>query len=194
LGRASAGHRGRGVRRRRRLIEPGVPRRGPVVWLCAPQCLDDVPGVVDGPAAPLHATGRRGGDQRQTRRCQRLGGCRHARFCRCPNRSATRGPVHETGVGAAHRRAARGTLRDDHAAVDGGRHDDLSGVVDGRPRCAGGPDRVLGARRWHPGCSPIPWRRASRVCRSWRRVTPRRRRRCSTTAWRSARWTGSAAG
>jgi len=42
-------------------------------------------------------------------------------------------------------RAARRPLRDDHAAVDGGRHDALPGVGDGRPRRAGGPQRVLGA-------------------------------------------------
>ena len=49
------------------------------------------------------------------------------------------------------RRAARGAVRDDHAAVGGGGHDDLSGMVDGRPRCAGRPHRALGARRRDPG-------------------------------------------
>ena len=36
LGRAGARHRALGVRRRRRLAEPGLPRHGPAVRLCAP--------------------------------------------------------------------------------------------------------------------------------------------------------------
>ena len=195
----------RGVRRCRRLVEPGLPRHRSAVRLCAPQCFDDVPGVVDGTAPALHPAHRGGGDQRQTRRRQRLGGYRHARFRRCANGSAARGAVDAAGLGAAQRRAARRTLRDDHAAVDGGRHDDLPGLVDGRPRRAGGPHRLLGARRRDPGGGAAHRLAADAVLRSDGAgpgvYTVRRGeqllgdgRRCSTTAWRSARWTGSATG
>ena len=107
-----------------------------------------------------------GGDQRQTRRRQRLGGCRHARLRRCANGFAARAAVDAAGLGAAQRRAARRALRDDHAAVDGGRHDDLPGVVDDRPRRAGGPHRVLGARRRDPGGGAADRPAADAVLRS----------------------------
>ena len=64
------------------------------------------------------------------------------------------------------RRAAGGTLRDDHAAVDGRRHDDLPGLVDGRPRSAGGPHRAVGARRRHPGGGEAHRSAADAVLRS----------------------------
>ncbi|BCI87115.1 hypothetical protein NIIDMKKI_23210 [Mycobacterium kansasii] len=40
-----------------------------------------------------------------------------------------------------------GTVRDHHAAVDGGRHDAVPVVVDGRPRGTGGPHRAVCPRR-----------------------------------------------
>ena len=157
-------------------LSRGFRRNGPVVRLCAPQCLDDVPGVVDGAAPALHPAHWCGGDQRQTRRRQRVGGYRHARFRRCANRSAARAAVDETRVGWAAGRAARGALRNDHAAIDGGRHDDLPGVVDGRPRCTGGPHRILGARRRDPGGGAAHRVAAEPVLRSrWRRAWRARR-------------------
>ena len=78
-------------------------------------------------------------------------GHRHTRLRRCANRFHARTAVDAAGLGAAHRRAARRALRDDHAAVDGGRHDDLPDVEHGRPRRAGGPHRAVGARRRHAG-------------------------------------------
>ena len=101
------------------------------------------------------------------------------------------------------RRAAGRALRDDHAAVDGGRHDDLPGVDDGRPRRAGGPHRAVGARRRNPGGGEAHRPAADAVLRSGGAgpgVHAVRRGgefvgdgcRCSTTAWTSAGSTGSA--
>ena len=55
------------------------------------------------------------------------------------------------GLGAAPCRATRRALRDDHAAVDGGRHDALHGVGDGRSGRAGRTQRVFRTRRRDPG-------------------------------------------
>ena len=101
-------------------------------------------------AAALHPADRLGGDQRQARRRQRVGRRRHARLRRRANRFHARGAVDAAGLGRAHRRAARRSLRDVDAAVDGGRHDDLPRLDHGRSRRAGGPHRAVGAGR-HPG-------------------------------------------
>ena len=72
-----------------------------------------------------------------------------------------------------------------------------------RPRRAGGPHRVVGARRRDPGGGEAHRpaadavlrsvrRRAWAARRSWRRRVRRRRCRCSTTGWTSAGWTGFA--
>ena len=113
---------------------------------------DDVRRDLGRAAAAIHAAHRFGGDQRQTCRRQRLGGRQHARFpsvCQripCSTDLATR-------LGWARRTVElpAGPLRDDHAAVDGGGHDDLPGVDDGRPGRPGGPHCAVGARRRDPG-------------------------------------------
>ena len=130
-------------------------------------------------------------------------GVEHRRLRRRANRSAARGVVDPAGVGAAHRRVARRPLRDDPAAVDGRRPDDLPDVDDGRPWRAGGPHRALGARRRHPGGGEADRPAADAVLRSARRGAgvravrgdvdvPRSGCRCSTTAWTSTGSTGSA--
>ena len=160
-------------------------------------------GVIDRAAPALHPARRCGGDQRQTRRCQRLGGCRYARFRRRAHRFAARGAFDAAGLGAAPCRATCRALRDDHAAVDGGRHDALHGVGDGRPGRAGRTQRILRTRRRDPGGGAAHRLASHAVLRSdgarpglhpVRRdePAPRKRRRCSTTAWSSARSTGSA--
>ena len=60
---------------------------------------DDVPGHLDRAAAALHPADRLGGDQRQTRRRQRVGGCQHARLRRCANRFDARAAVDAAGLG-----------------------------------------------------------------------------------------------
>ena len=60
-------------------------------------------------------------------------------FADVPTEFDARTAVDAAGLGQAQRRAARGALRDAAAAVGGGRHDGLPGVVDGRSRRAGGP-------------------------------------------------------
>ena len=78
LGRADSGDRTRGVLRPRRSAGSRIPGHRPAVRLRAARAGDDVSGDVERTAAPLHPTDRLGGDQRQTRRRQRLGGRRNA--------------------------------------------------------------------------------------------------------------------
>ena len=94
------------------------------------------------PTGSVEINAKRGG-------ASRLGRGRHADFVDVPTDCAARRAGPRLGW-AAHRRAAAGPLRDDDAAVDGGRHDDLPGVVDGRARRPGGPHRAV-ARPAVPG-------------------------------------------
>ena len=205
LGCSDAGHRPRGVRRRRPRAESRLPWQRPVVRLCPARAGDGVSGDIGRIAAPLHPAHRFGGDQRQTRRCQRVGGGGHARFRRCANGFAAGAAVDAAGLGRAQRRAARRPLRDHPAAVGGGRHDDLPGLVDGRSRRAGGPHRVVLPRRRNPGGGAADRSAADAVFRSERarfgvhavrgdRQFVGDACRFSTTAWTSSGWTGSATG
>ena len=106
-------------------------------------------------------------------------------------------------VGRSARSSCPRAVRDDHAAVDGGGHDDLPGVDDGRPGRAGGPHGVVGARRRNAGGGEAHRTAADAVLRSRRgragvhavrRGVDVRRSGCrySTTGWTSGGWTGSA--
>ena len=66
-----------------------------------------------------------GGDQRQAGRRQRVGGGQHPVVRRGAGRPAAGRPVDAAGLGVADGGPAGRTLRDDHAAVDRLRHDDL---------------------------------------------------------------------
>ena len=150
-----AGVAGARVSRPRHVVRVRPPRRG-----------DDVPGHLDRDPAALHAAHGIGGDQRQAGRRQRVGGHQHPVVRRRPDRPAAGRPVDAAGLGVADRRPARRSLRDDHAAVDRRRHDDLPGLDDGRPRRAGGPHRAVGARRRNAGGGEAHRSAADAVLRS----------------------------
>ena len=125
-------------------LSRGFRRQRPAVRLRPSRAGDGVSGDLDGIAAPLHPADRFGGDQRQTRRRQRVG----RRWVPLTSPMCQRIALLEqlsTRLGWAKRtrRAARRPLRDDAAAVGGGGHDDLPGLVDGRSRRAGGPHRAV---------------------------------------------------
>ena len=88
------------------------------------------------------------------------------RLRRCADGFTARAAVDATGLGQAPRRVAGRALRDDPAAVDSRRHDDLPGVVDERPRRARGPHRAQRRRRRNPGRGEADRSAADAVLRS----------------------------